>query len=123
METLSAVKEICPTTTLRWVENGALIVDVRENSEVDQLAFDVPNLLHIPLSDFEERYTEIPQDRNVVMVCQVGIRSLRATGYLVNHGYTNVVNMQKGINKWVQKGFPVKGDTSGISADESCCSS
>lgn len=65
------VKEICPTTTQTWVKNGALLVDVREKDEIEQLAFDVPDILNIPLSEFEERYTEIPKDKDVVMVCAV----------------------------------------------------
>ena len=123
MEKQTLVKEICPTTTQTWVKNGALLVDVREKDEIEQLAFDVPDILIIPLSEFEERYTEIPKDKDVVMVCAVGSRSLRAAGFLVNHGYTNVVNMQHGITRWVQKGFPTKGDTTEVTGGGSCCSS
>jgi rhodanese-related sulfurtransferase len=124
MENQTLVKEICPTTTQRWVANGALLVDVREAIEVAELAYDVPNLMHIPLTQFEERYTEIPKDRDVVMVCKSGGRSLRAAGFLVNHGYDKVVNMKHGLIRWAQKGFPTKGDTSSIlenAAASSCC--
>ena len=123
MEKQTLVKEICPTTTQTWIKNGALLVDVREKDEIEQLAFDVPDILNIPLSEFEERYTEIPKDKDVVLVCAVGSKSLRAAGFLVNHGYTNVVNMQQGIKRWVQKGFPTKGDTSVVTGGGSCCSS
>ncbi|PIY10907.1 MAG: rhodanese-like domain-containing protein [Flexibacter sp. CG_4_10_14_3_um_filter_32_15] len=122
MENQTLVKEICPTTTQAWVKKGALLVDVREKDEVEQLAYDVPNIINIPLSEFEERYTEIPTDKEVVMVCKGGGRSLRATGFLVNHGYTNAVNMQHGIARWVQKGFATKGDTSVVTGSDSCCS-
>lgn len=124
MENQTLVKEICPTTTQRWVANGALLVDVREANEVAELAYDVPNLMHIPLTQFEERFAEIPEDRDVVMVCKSGGRSLRAAGFLVNHGYDNVVNMKHGLIRWAQKGFPTKGDTSSIlenAATSSCC--
>lgn len=122
MKTQTLVKEICPTTTQNWVKDGALLVDVRERDEVAQLAYDVPNIINIPLSEFEERFTEIPKDKDVVMVCKGGGRSLRAAGFLVNHGYTNVVNMQHGIARWVRKGFPTKGDTSVVTGGDSCCS-
>lgn len=123
METQTLVKEICPTTTQTWVKNGALLVDVREKDEVEALSFDVPNIVNIPLSEFEERFAEIPQDKEVVMVCRSGGRSLRAAGFLVNHGYENVVNMQHGIIRWTQKGFPTEGDTSTVSGNtqSSCC--
>jgi len=123
MENQVLVKEICPTTTQKWVKNGALLIDVREAAEVRELSYNVPNIINIPLSEFEERFQEFPKDKEVVMVCKSGVRSLRATGFLVNNGYENVVNMQHGIAKWVAKGFPVKGDTSSITGSESCCSS
>jgi len=124
MEKQTLVKEICPTTTQGWVKNGALLVDVREKDEVTELAYDVPNIINIPLSEFEERFNEIPKDKEVVMVCRSGGRSLRAAGFLVNHGYTNVVNMEHGMIRWATKGFPTKGDTSSVlgnTQNTGCC--
>ena len=126
METQTLAKQICPTTTQEWVKSGALLVDVRENEEIQQLAYDVPDIINIPLSEFEDRYTEIPKDKNVVLVCRGGGRSLKATNFLLDHGYDpeKVVNMQHGIIRWVQKGFPTKGDTSSVetkSEGSSCC--
>jgi len=122
MESQTLVKEICPTNTQEWVKNGALLVDVRENDEVGQLAYDVVAILNIPLSEFEGRFHEIPKDREVVMVCKNGSRSLRAAGFLVNHGYDKVVNMQHGMIRWAQKGFPTRGDADiVIDNDASCC--
>ena len=124
MEKQTLVKEICPTTTQEWVKRGALLVDVREKEELEQLAYDVPNIINIPLSVFEERFNEIPKDREVVVVCKGGGRSLRAAGFLVNHGYINVVNMEHGIIRWATKGFPTKGDTSsvlGTTQSTGCC--
>jgi len=119
---MEAAKEICPTTTMGKVKEGALLVDVRETDEVNVLSFNVPNIINIPLSEFEARFSEIPNDKEIVMVCQVGSRSLKATYFLMNHGYKNVVNMQHGIARWVQKGFPTKGDTSAVTSNDSCCS-
>ena len=122
MEIQTLVKEICPTATQTWVEKGALLVDVREVNEVEKLTFEVPNIINIPLSQFEERFHEIPKDQKIIMVCSVGVRSLRAVGFLVNHGYENVVNMKHGLEKWVQKGFPTLGDRSIVVAKDTCCS-
>ncbi len=126
MENQSLLKEICPTTTQEWIKNGAILVDVRELNEVNELAYDVPNVLHVPLSEFENRFSEIPKDKNVVLVCRSGGRSLRATGYLIHHGYNpeKVVNMQHGMIRWAQKGFPTKGDSSNVlgnSKSGGCC--
>lgn len=121
------VNEICPTTTQKWVKNGALLLDVREKFEVEELAFDVPNIINIPLSEFEERFQEVPTDKEVVVVCRGGVRSLRAAGFLINHGYSpeKVVNMENGIIRWVKRGFPTIGDISTVADEDSgdsCCS-
>ena len=122
MENQTLVKEICPTTTMGRVKEGALLIDVRESEEVAALAFAVPQIINIPLSEFEERYNEVPKDKEVVIVCKSGGRSLRAAGFLVNHGYTNVLNMQYGLERWVEKGFPTIGDSTPIAGSNSCCS-
>jgi rhodanese-related sulfurtransferase len=106
---LQEAKEVCPTTTRRLIGEGALLVDVRELREVQALAFDVSDIVYIPLSELEKRWSEIPKDREVVLVCQGDGRSLKATYYMQYHGYTQVSNMSGGIEKWVKKGFPVKG--------------
>ena len=119
---MKTAKEICTTTTMEKVKEGALLVDVRETDEVNALSFDVPNIINIPWSEFEAHFSEIPKDKEIVIVCQVGSRSLKATYFLMNHGYKNVMNMQHGIARWVQKGFPTKGDTSAVTRNDSCCS-
>lgn len=123
MQTQSLVKEICPTKTQAWIKNGALLVDVREKEEVNALSFDVPKIVNIPLSEFDERFQELSSDQEIVMVGANPSQSLRAAGFLINHGYTKVVNMKHGLERWVQKGFPTKGNTSLISQSNSCCSS
>lgn len=122
MENQTMVRQICPTSTRVAIKKGALLVDVREKKEVELLSFDVPAIVNIPLSEFEERYNEIPIDREVVLVCTDGSKSIRATGFLVNHGYTLAVHMKQGLVKWVHKGFPVKGDASSLDQEHSCCS-
>ena len=122
---LPEARQVCPTTTNRMAKDGALLVDVREKPEIERLAFDVPNLAHIPLRELEIRFQELPRDRELVMVCQGGGRSLKATYFLMYQGFEKVANMEGGIAKWASKGFPVKGDVSSQPATEQsaggCC--
>ncbi|MDZ7720178.1 MAG: rhodanese-like domain-containing protein [Balneolaceae bacterium] len=103
------------------------MVDVREQDEVEQLAFDAPKIMHIPLSEFENRYNDIPKNEQVVVVCRIGERSLRAVNFLIHNGFDNnlVANMKFGLDRWVSKGFPTVGDPKFIldgSMGNSCCS-
>lgn len=123
--TLADPKAICPTLTRRKLsEEGALLVDVRERDEVAALAFDVPAVVNIPLSEFERRFAELPRDRELIVACAVGQRSLKAAYYLIYQGYPRVANMEDGMAKWLRKGFPVHGDASAVLATGSgCCAS
>jgi rhodanese-related sulfurtransferase len=119
---LPPAREVCPTTTRRLLAEGALLVDVREFDEIAQVAFDVPGVLLMPLSELEQRYSELPRDRELVLACQVGERSLRATYFLMYQGYTLVANMEGGIFKWASRGFPIKG-VQPTATSLSCCGS
>ena len=107
---LEEAKQICPSTTRRLVSEGALLVDVRERDEVARTAFDVPAIVNIPMSELEQRWSELPKNRELVMVCEVGERSLKATYFLQFHGFSKVSNMNDGLLKWMRKGFPVIGE-------------
>lgn len=112
-----------PTTTRRLVGEGALLVDVRECAERTRTALDVPAIVNIPLSELEQRWSELPRDREIVRVCETGQRSLKATYYLQHHGFQRVSSMRDGLLKWMRKGFPVIGDcheAPTVSAS-SCC--
>jgi len=117
---MEKAKEICPTTTLGKVLNGALIVDVRTKDEVEMVNFDVPNYINIPINELEDRIDEIPRDKEIVMVCLSGERSLKTTYFLMNAGYEHVFNMDDGILKWAAKGFPTKGDVNELLNSASC---
>lgn len=106
---LEEAKQVCPTTTRRLLGEGALLVDVREPGEVAVLAFNVPDIVNIPLLALEQRWNELPRDRDIVLVFENGTRSLKATYYLQFHGFTRVSNMEGGILRWMGKNFPVTG--------------
>lgn len=120
---LAEAKEVCPTTTRRLLSQGALLVDVREPNEVAALSFDVDSVVNIPLSQFEQRWSELPRDRELVLVCETGGRSLKATYFLQYQGFERVANMGGGLVKWMTKGFPVKGQRHVPAAAEAslCC--
>ena len=120
---LDEAKEVCPTTTQSLLKQGYTLVDVRERDESARLAFDVANLIIMPLSELEQRYAELPTDRPQILACQDGSRSLRATYYLMNKGYTNVTNMKFGMARWVARGFPILGDPGDLPTTPSsgCC--
>ena len=121
---LEEAKEVCPTTTQGLLQQGALLVDVRERDEIARLAFDVPGVIVMPLSELEQRYAELPTDQPLILACLDGSRSLRATYYLMNKGYDQVSNMKFGLKRWVARGFAIKGDPGSLAQEPpvtGCC--
>jgi len=120
---LAEAREVCPTTSRRLLAEGALLVDVREADEVAAVGFAGCELMTIPMSEIETRWQEIPRDRDVILACAVGARSLKATYFLIYQGYTRVANMQYGMKRWAARGFAVTGDVAaaGSEAGGSCC--
>ena len=71
------------------------LVDVREDVEVAEGT--IPGALHIPLGDLPDRVGELDPARTVALFCRSGGRSLRAGEYLVDAGFSDVVNLDGGI--------------------------
>jgi NADPH-dependent 2,4-dienoyl-CoA reductase/sulfur reductase-like enzyme/rhodanese-related sulfurtransferase len=84
-------KQVAVTKVRELVENGALIIDVREEDEYE--AGHLINAVNIPLSELRERTDEIPKDKPVYLHCRSGQRSYNAVLALQGKGYDNVINI------------------------------
>jgi len=105
------IKDLSPASTLAMTRKGALLVDVRQPYEVARKSFDAPEVMLIPLGKLEQRLKEVPVERQVIVACNSGSRSVMAARILVNHGYRKVANLQYGIAGWEKAGLPVKRAT------------
>lgn len=83
-----------------------LLVDVREPNEIHQVRAE--GVIVMPLSSWMARYSELPQDQPLLMICQSGARSGQATAFLLSNGWTDVTNVTGGMLAWVQAGLPVR---------------
>lgn len=73
----------------RWVEAGALLVDVRTPEEF--AAGHIAGAVNIPVQQLDRRMAELPaRDRPVVVYCRSGQRSRRAAHALREAGYAEV---------------------------------
>ena len=85
-------------------EPGAVVIDVREPDEYEQGA--IPGALHIPRGQLESNIEGRVSDRDTPLIvhCAGGTRSAFAAKSLAELGYTNVVSMAGGFNKWKDEG-------------------
>jgi glyoxylase-like metal-dependent hydrolase (beta-lactamase superfamily II)/rhodanese-related sulfurtransferase len=79
-----------------------LVLDVREPGEYDH--GHVPGALNIPQADLASRMDEVPRDREIVVICQVGSRSRRAAQFLKQMGYPQVTSVAGGTDAWDRAG-------------------
>lgn len=75
------------------------IIDVREQDEFDE--YNIGATL-IPLSTFQERYTELEslKHEELILHCRSGGRSGNAKKFLEANGYTQVKNLLGGMIAW-----------------------
>jgi len=81
-----------------------MIVDVREPSEY--AAARIPGAVSIPQADLATRLSEIPKEREILVVCASGMRSLRSAQFLHAVGYERVTNLDGGTNGWLAAQHP-----------------
>jgi rhodanese-related sulfurtransferase len=84
-------------------DQGAFILDVRQPEEWQE--YHIPNSTLIPLGELPNRLNEVPQDREVVVVCRSGNRSQDGRDILLNAGYSSVTSMDGGVNQWRAGGY------------------
>lgn len=100
--------EISVQEAQKRVQNGALLLDVREQNEYDEER--IPGAQLLPLSELSARFEDdLPQGREIVAQCRSGKRSAQATHFLRAQGY-DVVNMTGGILAWKAEGLPTDND-------------
>lgn len=85
----------------RKQEPELALLDVREPHERD--ISKLQNDLHIPMGQIEERMHELQPDKTLVVYCRTGRRSMMVAGFLIEHGFADVYNLQGGIDAWAQE--------------------
>jgi rhodanese-related sulfurtransferase len=87
---------------------GVYLLDVREDDE--WAAGHAPEAVHIPVGAIAARVGEIPQDRDVYVICRTGSRSAYAAYALSGAGWT-AVNVADGMTGWAVAGRPMVSET------------
>ena len=100
----TAPREVDAAGARKLVEDGALLLDVRE--DIEWRAGHAPEATHLPMSRIGASVRELPTDRLIVCVCHVGARSAAVAEALNNAGYS-ATNLAGGMDAWEAAGLPV----------------
>lgn len=94
------IDEITPAEFVRRRDAGddLLLLDVREPKELSIAS--VPGALHIRMAEVPARLDELDREREIVVMCHSGVRSLAVARFLRERGYERVANLSGGIARW-----------------------
>jgi rhodanese-related sulfurtransferase len=90
------IKQISPKELDQ--KKGIVLLDVRTDKEYEQ--GHVPGAIHIPYSEIGERIKKLKKDKELVVFCQNGSKSIWAIKRLMGMGYKNLSNLKGGYNAW-----------------------
>ena len=98
------IREVDTAGGEQLLAEGWTLLDVREPDEYEQGA--IAGSVHIPRGQLESSIENRIADRStpVVAMCAGGVRSAFAAVTLEQMGYTDVVSMDGGFNKWKDEG-------------------
>ena len=89
-----------------YQQSSTFTVDVRTQEEWDE--YHAPNTTLIPLDQLQNRLSEVPKDKEILVVCRSGNRSQQGRDILLSAGY-NATSMAGGLKEWYAKGYPIEG--------------
>jgi rhodanese-related sulfurtransferase len=101
--------EISPAQAYAKFQQGAFFLDVRSQNEWNQ--FHIARSMLIPLDELPNRLSEIPQDRDIVVVCLSGVRAQSGTTILQKSGFKHVFCLSGGLNAWKSAGYALEEKT------------
>jgi len=104
---MSEIEEVTATEAIELSTGASRLIDVREPDEWE--AGHAVGAQSLPLSQLLERMDELPKDETLLLICQGGVRSMRAATALDQAGYT-VINVAGGTSAWQSAGGAMVAD-------------
>jgi rhodanese-related sulfurtransferase len=99
-----ATPHVSPRAAQALLDEGALLLDVRETEE--WWLEHAPASVLVPMGEVNDRLADLPDDRTIVVVCRSGGRSAAVTDSLRARGL-DAVNLAGGMCAWSAAGLPV----------------
>jgi adenylyltransferase/sulfurtransferase len=98
-----AAETITPEALKRKMDEGRapVLLDVREPRETR--IFALPDAVEIPLGTLPQETHRLDRESEIVVYCKTGMRSERATRFLVESGFRRVRNLEGGIDRWIRE--------------------
>jgi molybdopterin/thiamine biosynthesis adenylyltransferase/rhodanese-related sulfurtransferase len=111
-EARAVIPEEGPAELQRRIATGepVTIIDVRDPDEYREGHIEPATNISRGFLEFRIGSAAADPASTIVLYCQSGLRSVLAAKALRDLGYSNVINLQGGYQKWAQSGMPVVKD-------------
>jgi len=101
-------KYVEPDELQKWYDDGRDFVVVDMRNDYEQAVGHFENSVLMPVGNFKEIPSVINQfadlkDKTVVSVCTGGVRCEKATGFLIDKGFTDVHQLHGGMVRYLEK--------------------
>jgi len=112
-EARQIIPEQPPAEVKKRLDAGepVVVIDVRDPDEYRDGSIEAATNISRGFLEFRIGTVAPEPATPVVLYCQTGLRSMLAAKALHDLGYTNVINLQGGFQRWAQSGLPVVKDT------------
>ena len=78
-----------------------LLLDVREPWEFEVAHIDSSVLM--PMHQIPSSLDQFTANQEIVLICHHGIRSRQVAYFLESTGFTNLINLEGGVNAWAHE--------------------
>jgi len=100
--------QITPQNLQQWLADEGrkppVLLDVREPWEYQTCHIDGSVLA--PMSTIPARVQELDRETDTVVICHHGARSYQVGVFLERNGFSNLYNLQGGVNAWADQVEP-----------------
>lgn len=104
----NGIYNLSPLQAYKLCQEGAIIVDVREEYLNRFKIFDVSGLIFCPKKLIPELIADLPVDKPLIIADASGIHSPGAVKILMESGFKgNCANLSGGLVDWEHAGLPV----------------
>ena len=107
------VYNLTPKQAYVVCQQGAVIIDVREEELSRFKMFGVPEAIYCPLSMIEETFEHLPKDKSMIFADAAGLHSKEAVIRLMEKGLVGrIANLAGGLVEWERDELPLFIDNS-----------
>lgn len=94
--------QLLPKKLAEWLADASrpapLLLDVREPWEFEHCH--LAGARHMPMHLVPVNCQELDPEKDVVVICHHGARSMQVAMFLENRGFTSVYNLYGGVDGW-----------------------